>query len=1057
MKKVILIAIGIIATTLGNTLNTKAQTFTEWQDSYVNHTNRANMRASFFAFENQELAQLNKKENSEYFKSLHGNWKFNYVTSTELRPTDFFKLDYKTEHWDNIPVPGIWEMNGYGNPIYINPGYAWSSVVHTKPADSPSNKGPKVNPKAKGVPTTENAVGSYVKTIHIDKKWMGRENFIHFGSATSNIYLWVNGKFVGYSEDSKLGAEFNITKFLKEGENRIAFQIFRWCDGSWLEDQDFFRLSGLAREVYMYSRPLNNLQDITIATDFDEKYQNADLNITAQLNGKGTSAAFKLMWGDKIIASEVLKPKNGVISTSIPVENPKHWNAETPNLYTLYITVYDAKGEIMEVIPQRVGFREIEIKDNQVLVNGQPVLFKGANRHEIDPDGGYLVSYERMLQDILRLKEFNLNAVRTSHYPNDPRWYELCDQYGIYLVDEANVESHGLMYGDEKLSMDPRFELAHQERAVRMVQRDKNHPSVIFWSLGNEAGFGDNFRKAYHALKKLDPTRPVQYEMAIYDSSAEDYSDIFCPMYDNYQKQEDAGEGKRDKALRGRPYIQCEYAHAMGNSMGGFKEYWDMFRKYDNMQGGFIWDWVDQSLRDYRNGNMIYTYGGDYGRYTVDDNNFCSNGVVNPDRVPNPHAYEVRYILQNIWATENNLKKGIIDIYNENFFTNLNNIAMHWSLVHNGHTVQSGVDTGLDVKPQQTTPVVVPFVLPQTEEELKGEWLLNLEFKLKTADGILPAGHTTAYEQFEINRFDQFQNSIQAQGVTPTLYPNTRAVMVTGEDFYVYISRTTGLITDYVVRGESLLEQGYAIRPCFWRAGTDNDFGAGEQNKQRAWFNPQMKTKSVKAEEKDGLVIVNTEIELTKLQATLKLEYTINGLGQIRVRQNMTTNPEAEKKPFLFRYGMEITMPDRFDHLSYYGRGPVENYIDRNNNAKIGIYHNKVENEYYNYIRPQESGNHTDLRWMEVKTIGNRGLKFTSSDEFGGSALRFLTEDLDDGTQIDHRHSGELTKRKLTNIHIDKTQSGLGCVTSWGTVPRPEYRVPYQNYYFDFIISPLGI
>lgn len=1081
MKRAI---IALAATILA--FNAHSQNFTEGADMAVNEISRAPMRANFFAYPDDVAAKNGVKENSPYFMSLHGKWKFNLAANATERPTSFFAENFNASHWGEISVPGIWEMNGYGNPIYINPGYAWSSVARTKPADSPSKtKGPKVpteignansgstsgapgennfqtaSTDQRGIPTTENSVGSYVRTIDVPALWKGRQIFIHFGSVTSNLYLWVNGRFVGYGEDSKLGSEFDLTPYLRTGKNTIAFQVFRWCDGSWLEDQDFFRLSGVAREVYMYARPTVHLRDITIVTDLDDNYQDADLNITASIKGAGASAEFRLLSGEQVIASKTLSAdRQGVIRAQIPVENPAKWNAETPNLYTLLTTIYDSKGAVTEVVPQAVGFRRIEIKNAQVLINGRPVLFKGVDRHEIDPDGGYLISRERMEQDILRLKELNFNAVRTSHYPNDPYFYELCDRYGIYLVDEANIEAHGMGYGKENLGSDVRFEKAHLERTSRMQLRDKNHPSIIFWSMGNESGDGNNFRKAYAAMKKLDPTRPVQYERALWDAAGNDYSDIFCPMYEYFTPYEKLGKGEREDQVKGRPVIQCEYAHAMGNSMGGFKEYWDLIRKYPNLQGGFIWDFVDQSLRDYRNGKMIYTYGGDYGRYTVDDYNFCSNGIVSPDRVPNPHAREVAYIQQNIWATPVDLSKGLIELYNENFFISLANYSMNWELLHNGVAVQRGVDQALNVEAQQRAKIVVPYTLPSGE--LKGEWLLNLSFTLKDAEGILPAGHVTAYEQLPISDFDGFTASVVRSNSTPIVHPNTRAVMVKGDNFHVYISRATGLVTDYVVGGKSMLEEGYSIRPSFWRAPTDNDMGAGLQLKQRAWLNPKMTVKTIETIERKGTIVVVATLEIKELASVITLEYTINGGGEIGIRQTLKTSAQeataTAAKPYLFRYGMEITMPGRYDYLKYYGRGPVENYIDRAHAAKLGIYSGKVADEYYPYIRPQESGNHTDLRWMQVTTLGKLGLRFTSSAPFSGSALRYLTQDLDSGVDKEgHEHSGELTPRDLTNIHIDKRQSGLGCEDSWGSVPRAEYRLPYGDYEFDFVITPLSL
>ncbi|MEG0601769.1 MAG: glycoside hydrolase family 2 TIM barrel-domain containing protein [Mucinivorans sp.] len=1071
-----------------------AQNFTEWQDTKVNQINRAPARSSFFAYENLPSAMEGVKENSANFLSLHGKWKFMWVKDASDRPTDFYKNDYNEKPWGEISVPGIWERNGYGDPVYINPGYAWSSVMRTKPNDSPSEKnrlsgkvnslGPVVRGASSGqpgennhqvaeadvtgVPEVENHVGSYVRTVYLPADWSKKEVYIHFGSVTSNLYLWVNGRFVGYSEDSKLGAEFDLTNFVKPGENRIAFQVFRWSDGSWLEDQDFFRLSGLAREVYMYARPTVHLKDLFITTDLDNQYKDAVVNVAASIKGAGSWASFELLDGEKEVAkAKASASKTGEVKVSMPLEMAKKWTAETPNLYTLITTVYNAKGEPTEVVPQKVGVRKVEIRNSQVLINGQAVLFKGANRHEIDPDQGYLVSRERMEQDVKLFKELNLNAVRTSHYPNDPYLYELCDKYGLYMVDEANIEAHGMGYGPQNLGSDIRFDQAHLERTSRMQLRDKNHPSIIFWSMGNESGDGANFRAAYKAMKAFDPTRPVQYERALWDAAGNNYSDIWAPMYTRYQELEMLGnlKGEGSRRVNGyhkegqeapRPVILCEYAHAMGNSMGGFKEYWDIFRQYPNLQGGFIWDFVDQSQRDYRNGKMIYTYGGDYGRYTVDDYNFCSNGLVSPDRRPNPHAAEVAYIQQNIWATPVDLEKGIIEIYNENFFINLSNYAMTWELIHQGQVIERGVDENLSVQAQHRAKVVLPYTLP--DNVAQGETLLNLSFTLKTADGLLPAGFQVAYEQMVIEPYKNFKNAVSPAKGWLTIRPNTRAVMVEGEDFAVYVSRSTGLITDYVVGGKSMLEQGFAMRPTFWRAGTDNDFGANLNNRMRAWLNPQMKTTEVRAEADSGFIVVTSTIELPKLFASLTLQYTINAKGEIGVREKLVTDPAQKNMPYLFRFGMEITMPGVYDNVSFYGRGPGESYSDRKNGAKIGIYNQKVADQYYPYIRPQESGNKTDLRWFKVTAPSRAGLEFRSNGVFQASALPYLTEDLDSGVdKSGHAHSGELEVRDLTNVHIDGFQSGLACEDSWGAVPRAEYRLPYGDYAFEFFITPLGL
>lgn len=1072
MKKNLLTFALIVLSTLG----LHAQSFTEWNDPAVNHVNRAPMHSNYFSYKTVDDAKSFDKEKSQNFLSLNGKWKFHWVKDATDRPTDFYRTDFNVFPWDDMMVPGIWELNGYGYPVYINPGYAWSSVVHTKPNDSPSLKKANVNlPKevasvrgttsgqpgennhqvaqaqVTGVPVIENNVGSYVRQVIVPESWKGEDIFIHFGSVTSNIYLWVNGQYVGYSEDSKLGAEFNLTKYLVPGrENRIAFQVFRWSDGSWLEDQDFFRLSGVSRGIYMYARPLVRMNDLFIKTNLDAQYKDAKLTVEATTTGKPSKVEFSLQRSGVEVAKTTAKVEsNGDVNISMDVENPAKWSAETPNLYTLFATIYNSKGQVTEVIPQRVGFRSVQIKNAQVLVNGQPVLFKGADRHELDPDGGYHVSVERMLQDIKLLKQFNFNAVRTSHYPNAPEWYDLCDIYGIYLVDEANIEAHGMGYGKENLGSDVRFINGHLERTSRMQLRDKNHPSIIFWSMGNESGDGHNFREAYKAMKAFDTTRPVQYERGIWDRSAEEYSDIWCPMYTRFA--EFIKLGQNPESVTNRPVILCEYAHAMGNSLGGFREYWDIIREYPNLQGGFIWDFVDQSLRDYRNGKMIYTYGGDYGRYTVDDNNFCSNGLVSPDRVPNPHMYEAGYVQQDIWTKPVDLNKGQIEIYNENFFIDLANYRLEWEYVKGGKVIETGVVDKLEVAPQGRETIT----LDVTPCSCAAEQLLNVRYVLKSAVGILPAGHIASYQQLPISEYKAF--TAQVTNVDGSLWvrPNTRAIMIEGENFYIYFNRWTGLMTDYVVDGRSMLETGYSLRPTFWRGGTDNDFGAGLNNRFVLWKNPAMKTLVVKDSMEGQNIVVTTRFDIPTLFAKLDIVYTVNPLGEVAVTQKLTTDPEKKDMPYLFRFGMEITMPGIYDHLNFYGRGPGENYADRNASASIGLYDQKVSEQYYPYIRPQESGNKTDLRWWKVTSPAGNGLEFRSDKPFEASALPYLTEDLDDGTAKQHRHSGELVPRDLTNIHIDSRQMGLGCEDSWGAWPRPEYMLPYGDYSFNFVIRPV--
>ncbi len=1051
MRKTLMSLAALASSMMIGVGSARGQQFTEWQDPAVNEINRAPMRASYFAYESPETAEAGVPEGSERYLSLNGKWKFFFVENADQRPADFYKADYDTKGWGTISVPGIWQVNGYGDAVYINPGYPWSNIERPTP--------PRV-------PTQDNYVGSYVREVRVPADWRGDAVYIHFGSVTSNLYLWVNGRFVGYSEDSKLGAEFDLTKYLVPGrENKIAFQVFRWSDGSYLEDQDFWRLSGVARGIYMYARPQTRLGDIRVVTDLDEQYRDAVLKIEADVVHATGATRVDLTLTDpegRVVAEQSgIRPgKGGAVRVEMPVENPAKWTAETPELYRLLVAVDNGSGKAAtrEYIPVRVGFREIEIKNSQVLVNGQPVLFKGADRHELDPTYGYHVPRETMLRDIEILKRFNFNAVRTSHYPNDPYWYELCDRYGIYVVDEANIEAHGMGYGKENLGGDARFERAHVERGSRMVLRDKNHPSVIFWSLGNESGDGANFRKEYEWIKNYDPTRPVQYERAIWDAgdtTGAHYSDVWCPMYTRVGELEQLGKNPAKK-VDGRPVILCEYAHAMGNSMGGFKEYWDVIRKYPNLQGGFIWDFVDQALRGYdKAGNMIYTYGGDYGKYTVSDNNFNSNGLINPDREPNPHMYEAGYVHRSILTEPVDLQRGVVEVYNENFFIALSRYYLVWQLKDNGVAVRQGMVSDLNVAPQQRAQITLPgYAVPASAT---GELMLDVEYVLKAQDGILPAGTVVAYDQMTVRPYDAWTATVAATpDVRPEIVPNTRAIVVAAGDRRIYFNRWTGLMTDYTLDGTELIEKGYALRPMFWRAPTDNDMGAGMQNGFALWKNPTMKLKSIEDSTlADGNIRVTSVFELPKLFATLTIDYTINGAGEMAISQRLTTDPTKEKMPHLFRFGMELTVPEAFRTIDFYGRGPIENYVDRKGAARIGRYTQSVDEQYWGYIRPQESGNKSDLRWWRLTDPDGVGMLIESAAPFEASALPYATEDLDDGAAKGQRHSGSLVKRDFVTVNIASRQMGLGCEDSWGAWPLEQYRMPYGDYTFDFVLKPV--
>jgi beta-galactosidase len=1011
-----------------------AQKAPVWKDPLVNQQNRVPRHAHFFAFENEDKAK-GLKEQSARFLSMEGKWKFNFVKNHQDAPKGFYALKYDDSEWVDFPVPGLFEIEGYGDKIYKNMGYAWSTTFKSEP--------PYIG-------ETNNYTGSYRRTFDLPKDWKGQQVFFHVGSATSNLAVWVNGKYVGYSEDSKVAAEFDITKYLKAGKNLIAMQVMRWCDGSYLEDQDFWRFTGIAREVYLYATPKVHIQDITIGQDYVQG--NGLLNVDVKLAGKAQVQA-KLFDAAGNLVAEGLKAT---------VPGAKAWTAETPNLYTLQLTLKQA-GKTLEVVKKKVGFRHIEIKGGQLLINGQPILIKGADRHELDPDGGYIVSVERMIQDIKIMKQLNINAVRTCHYPDDPRWYDLCDEYGIYLTAESNLESHGMGYGEGTLAKRADFEKMHIERQEGNMITYKNHPSIIVWSLGNEAGYGPNFEKAYDWVKAYDKTRPCQFEQARQNGK----TDIFCPMYYGYEDCERYAKGDNP-----RPLIQCEYAHAMGNSMGGFKEYWDIIRKYPKYQGGYIWDFVDQGLRDKNSttGKEIFTYGGDYGRYPASDHNFNCNGLIAPDRRLNPHAHEVGYYYQNVWVSDKGLKEGRFEVYNENFFKTLDDLELVWFVGgatagkghHHGGDRPAGMTFGhggkIDISgiaPQQRK-VITDEALKQTIARVLGhhgdqELLVTFQFKSKEAQPLVAQGQVMARQQFVLNAYQWPE--LKAEKASVQQEETESYVKLEAAGTTLTIGKWTGWIDYLDVDGREMLQDRQSVLPEFWRAPTDNDYGAGLQNKLGVWKNPQMKLQGVKV---NGNTVTST-FEMPEVKATLTMTYTLTAEGEVIVREQLNADKDAKVAP-MFRYGMQLQMPKGFDAISYYGRGPVENYIDRNSSEFLGVYGAKVKDEYYPYVRPQESGNHTDVRWFRVLDDKGCGLEFYSNAPMEASALKFLTEDLDDGVTKDKkigRHSGDLVERAQTQVHIQQRQMGLGCVNSWGAWPRAEYMVPCQDYDFTFAIRPI--
>ena len=1023
-----------------------AQSESRWQNVNINQQNREPRRANFFAFESLDKAQSFDKKKSANYLSMEGMWKFNFVKDHNKRPANFFALKYDDSQWKDFPVPGLFELNGYGDATYKNIGYAWAT---------------QFDPNPPYISELNNYTGSYRRTFELPKDWRGKDVYFHVGSATSNLTLWVNGKYVGYSEDSKVAAEFNISKYLKPGKNLIAMQVMRWCDGSYFEDQDFWRFTGIAREVYLYARPKLHAADIRLNAALENNYQDGVLNYKVSLKGGKTDVSITLCDKDGKQVAQATGAQ-GIIK----VPKVKAWTGETPYLYKAYITLKNKQG-VTEVIPQKVGFRNVEIKNAQLLVNGQPVLVKGADRHEMDPDGGYVVSLDRMIQDIKIMKQLNINAVRTSHYPCDPRWYDLCDEYGIYITAEANLESHGMGYEEKSLAKFPEYILPHIERNEGNVKPLINHPSVIVWSLGNECGYGVNFEKAYDWVKVCDPTRPAQYERGGYDSK----TDIYCPMYIGYEESERYCKGNGIK-----PYIQCEYAHAMGNSEGGFKEYWDLIRKYPKYQGGYIWDFVDQGLRDKSpvTGKEIFTYGGDYGRYPGSDYNFNCNGIIAPNRRLNPHAYEIQYYLQNVWIKNFDAANGAISIYNENFFKNIDDLKLSAAIYANGVKLSTLEIPGTKgIAPQATKLVksdALKAAIAQAQAEHAGEEIaVNFAFASDGSQPLVDKGQVMARQQFVVNEYKFDKVDTPAQAAAPAnkkakvqqagnieVEETNSYVKVSAERMSVTIGKKTGMIDYLDVDGEPMLKFRESMTPEFWRAPTDNDYGASLQKKMRVWKNPQMNLKSFDKSESKDSVVLTAQFEMPEVKAQLMLRYRINAAGEVAVTQQMTTDKEA-KVADLFRYGMQLQMPASFSRLEYYGRGPEENYIDRHSSAFIGKYEANVKDEYYPYVRPQESGNHTDIRYFSIfNPATGKGITFEGYAPMECSAIPYLVEDLDAGIEKEHawgQHSGDLVEKGLVQLHIQQRQFGLGCIDSWGSSPMEKYRMHYQDRCFRFVIK----
>ena len=1015
------------------------------QDPNVFEQNREPMRASFIVYPtaSEAIAGSCYKHSSAY-RSIEGDWAFAWFKHlTDSRPTDFYSTKFDDSKWGKMPVPGLWELNGYGDPLYSNKGYAWDNIF----VDNPPI-----------VPTTRNHVGLYRRHIEIPAEWRGKQIFVHIGSATSNLAMWVNGKKVGYSEDSKIEAVFDITKFVKAGEkNLFAMEIHRWCDGSYLEDQDFWRLSGIARDCYIYARDKAHIKDVKFTAGLENEYTDGVLDLNVDVTSGVKSIAVTLTDADgKTLFEQSLTPTKGKASLRQSIKSVHCWSAETPYLYKIVVSIPTESAAF------NVGFRSVEIKNSQLLVNGMPILVKGANRHEMHPERGYAITYDDMVRDIQLMKQHNLNAVRTCHYPNSPLWYDLCDKYGLYIVNEANVESHGMGYGDKSLAHSDNYTAAHLIRNQRVVMRDFNHPSVIIWSLGNEAGNGKNFHACYDWIKGYDKSRPVQYEQAshiTYKDIPKNYnSDIECPMYASYDKCLNYVSNNPK-----RPLIQCEYAHAMGNSLGSLKEYWDIIREQPNYQGGFIWDFVDQALawKEPQSGVTFYRYGGCYNDIDPSDETFCNNGFIAASRQPHPSAREVWHQYQNIWTYGIDLKKGIIEVYNEHTFRSLDNYRLEWELSENGAVKLSGTVDELNVPAQMRTTIKLGYK-ERDILALQGEVILTVRYTLKEKEPLLEKGHCAAFNQFVVRPFDTQSHlrevaQSDSQTSAPSLDWDSRTV--SGNDFAVSFNGK-GYICSYTLGGKQLISK--PLKPQFYRAMTENAYGVRKNTANAIYYHswkafrePETYMDLFLMERVENRIVVTTEYSYAELGMKVKITYEIDGNGGISVSMNMKPGkPKFDIKGML-RFGMDFAMPESFDTIEFYGAGGSESYADRKSGTPIGIYKQRVADQFcMTYSRPQESGAHCDLRYWAIADSDGVGFKVISDTLFSATAIPYPMEQIDIHSNDYRKYPQLLEKDGNTYINIDKVQSGIICQNSWGAIPFEHYQIPYKQQEFRFFLQP---
>lgn len=1021
---------------------TSAQRGVPWLDEQIIEQNRLPMHASFFSFETEALAATGEWTQSGNYQSLNGDWKFKWVERPADLPANFEKKEYDDSNWPLFKVPGNWELNGYGFPIYTTSGFEFRYLLR------------RLEPPA--VPVSFDPTAIYRREVIIPDGWTGKQVVLHIGAAKSNLTVWVNGKYVGYGEDSKLPSEFDITPYLEKGRNLITLKIMRWCDANYIEDQDMWRLSGITRNCYLVARNPVHLYDVELRPDLDKDYKNATLQVSLLLNkppAHGVTAEIILLKDNKVVAMQSHTFDSAKLAFSLPVTTPLLWSAEAPELYQAIIKIKDAGNRLLEVTRQQVGFRKMEIQHGLLLVNGQPVLIKGVNRHETDPLTGHVISREAMIRDIQLMKQYNINSVRTSHYPNSELWLDLCDQYGLYVVDEANIESHGMGYDiTYTMANRPTWMNAHLLRVQRMVERDKNHPSIILWSMGNEAGNGYNFYNCYLWMKQRDSSRPIQYERAVADYRRfvwEWNSDIIDPMYPT-----PGGllEYARNNPHPKRPFIMCEYAHAMGNSLGNFTDYWQVIREHKNIfQGGYIWDFVDQCFqRVNAKGDTVYTYGGDYEpQEAITEWNYAAKGIFYANRTPYPHAWEMKKVYQDIHTKL--VGQDSVSIYNEKFFTDLSNVSLQWEVVVNGKQQQSGVITDIQVLPQQSNTFYIPYKRPAT-----GEVFLNLVYRSKQARPLVPAGHVLATEQLAISPAYPTSIAINNEG-SIIKKEDAATLQISGGKTSVLFDKATGFIKQYNHKGVDLLDTAFRTRPNFWRAPNDNDFGANTPQKLKAWKDATLKQELIAFSDSisNGLAVVKASYRLPGVYATLQIAYTINAAGKILVQQTIQANKDSIAKVAVMpRFGMQWILPSGFNQVEYYGRGPHENYQDRNFSAHVGLYRQTVDEQFFPYVVPQETGNKTGLRWYKISNAKGKGLLITSDSLLSISALHYFDSDLDDGMERHQRHATDLVKRKQTQLNIDWKQMGVGGIDSWRSMPMQPYLLPYGNYHFSYLLQP---